>query len=285
MMIAITGASGNLGKAAIKNLLRTTAPTNIVAIVRNPETAKDFQARGVRIRQANYNDYDTLRCVFKNVEKVLQVSTIGVDMETAKRQEENVVNAMAENEVKHVVYTSMVQARPDAIFQGTATQYHTEELIKDIKIPYTFFRNSMYMEAIPELIGDALQTGEIRYPSGNGKVSFVSREDIAEAITRVLTEDTHENQTYEITGNAAWSFQELAHLISTEKKAIVKHIDMVDTTFRDELVSYQLPLQVVDLLASMAKGIKAGEFSHTENTLEKLLGRKPLTLSEYIKRL
>lgn len=127
----------------------------------------------------------------------------------------------------------MVQARPNTVFQGTETQYYTEELIRKTNIPYTFFRNSMYMEAIPELIGDALQTNEIRYPSGNGKVSFVSRADIE--------------------------------------------------VFREELISYPMPVKAVDLLISMANGIKAGEFSYVDNTLEKLLGRKSFDLNGYIK--
>lgn len=272
-----------MGKAILQNLLQKNTASSLVAIVRNPETVKDFQAKGVMIRQADYSDNDALRQAFKNVEKAVQISTIGVDMETAKRQEENVVNAMTENKVKHIVYTSMVQARSDSIFQGTATQYYTEERIKATKIPYTFFRNSMYMEAIPELIGDALQTGEIRYPSGNGKVSFVSRADIAEAIAKVLTENAHQNQTYEITGSSACSFRELAERISAEKKIAVNHINISDATFREDLIAYQLPMQVVDLLVSMANGIKTGEFSHTENTLEKLLGRKPLSLNAYLK--
>ncbi len=284
-MIAITGANGNLGKATIQFLLQKVAPTNIVAIVRNPETVNDFKDQGIIIRQADYYDYNTLKQAFKGVEKTLQISTVGVDMETAKQQEKNVVNAMAENNVKHIVYTSMVQARPNTIFQGTETQYHTEELIKKTKIPYTFFRNSMYMEAIPELIGNALQTNEIRYPSESGKVSFVSRTDIAEAITNVLTESTHNNQTYEITGNTAYSFAELAKAISTEKNININHTDVSDMDFREELISYQMPVEVVDLLVSMANGIKAGEFSLIENTLEKLLGRKSLNLNEYVKNL
>lgn len=280
-MIAITGANGHLGKATIQFLLQKVAPTNIIAIIRNPETVNDFKEQGVLIRQADYNDYDTLKQAFKNVEKALQISTIGVDIATAKQQEKNVVNAMAENNVKHIVYTSMVQARPNTIFQGTETQYHTEELIKATKIPYTFFRNSMYMEAILELIGNALQTNEIRYPSGSGKVSFVSRTDIAEAIANVLTENTHQNKTYEITGNKAYTFNELAMLLSAE----MKHIDIADIAFREELICNQMPIEVVDLLVSMAKGIKAGEFSYTSGTLERLLGRKSLELNEYVKAL
>lgn len=284
-MIAITGANGNLGKATIQFLLQKIAPTNIVAIVRNPNTVSEFKEKGVSVRQADYNDYNTLKQVFKGVETVLQISTIGVDIETAKQQEKNVVNAIVENNIKHIVYTSMVQARPNTVFQGTETQYHTEELIRKTNIPYTFFRNSMYMEAIPELIGNALQTNEIRYPSGNGKVSFVSRTDIAEAIANVLTGNVNGNQTYEITGSTAYSFGELARVISTEKNITVNHIDISDEVFRKELISYQIPVEVVDLLVSMANGIKVGEFSHIDNTLEKLLGRKSFYLNEYVKEL
>lgn len=274
-----------MGRATMSFLLQKVAPTNIVAIARSPEAISDFKARGVIVRQADYDDYHALKRAFKGIEKALQISTIGVDISTARQQEKNVVNAMAENNVKHMVYTSMVQARPGTVFQGTATQYHTEELIRKTKVPYTFFRNSMYMEAIPQLIGNALQTGEIRYPSGSGKVSFVSRADIAEAIANVLTENAHENQTYEITGSAAYSFDELARLISAERRMNIQHIDVSDRAFREELISYEIPVEVVDLLVSMANGIKAGEFSHIDNTLAKLLGRKPLDLSEYIQGL
>lgn len=282
-MIAITGASGNLGKATIQFLSQQVSPTNIVAIVRNPERVHDFKEQGIIVRQADYNNYETLLEAFKGVEKALHISTIGVDLKTAKQQEKNVVNALLENNVKHIVYTSMVQTQANRIFEGTKTSYETEKLIKGTKIPYSFLRNSMYMEAIPELIGDALQSGEIRYPSGEGKISFVSRMDIAEAIVKVLTESTHDNQIYEITGNKAYSFDELAKLIFTEKGIPVQHSNISEEFFRKELTSYRMPPEIVNLLVSMANGIKIGEFSYVDNTLEKLLGRKPLILNEFIK--
>ncbi|MCE7044427.1 SDR family oxidoreductase [Dyadobacter sp. CY312] len=284
-MIAITGANGNLGKATIAFLLQKIEPEDIVAIVRNPETVREFKQKGIIVRQADYNDSATLKGAFRGVETVLQISTIGVDTETSKQQEANVVKAMAENNVKHIVYTSMVKAHANTIFQGTQTQYQTEELIAKTNIPYTIFRNSMYMEAIPEFMGNALQTGEIRYPSGNGKVSFVSRNNIAEALANVLAEPTSLSETYEITGSRAYTFAELAQLINAEKKMNVQHIDISDTIFREELIAHQLPVQVADLLVSMAHAIKAGEFSYTDSTLEKLLGRAPLSLSEYVRGL
>ncbi|MGO1647829.1 MAG: hypothetical protein ACTHYC_01195 [Sphingobacterium sp.] len=74
-------------------------------------------------------------------------------------------------------------------------------------------------------------------------------------------------------------------MISKEKSITVNHVDISDEVFREELISYQIPVEVVDLLVSMANGIKIGEFSHVDSTLEKLLGRKSFDLNKYVKEL
>lgn len=280
-MIAITGASGHLGRATIHFLMKKVSPSNIVAIVRNPESVGDLNEKGIIVRQADYCDYKSLEGAFAGISSALQISTVGVDVNTAKQHEKNVVDAMVKNRLRRIVYTSMVKTRPNAIFQGTEAHYNTEKLIKDTSIPYTFFRNNMYFEAIPHLIGDALDSNKILYPSGEGRVSFVSRKDIAEAIATVLTEVTHPNKTYEITGSQAFTFDELAKQINPR----MKHSNIPEIQYKKILQSYKLSDPVVDLLLSMARGIKAGEFSHTSNDLESILGRKRLSLSEYIKTL
>lgn len=279
-MIAITGANGNLGKATIQFLLQKVAPTNIIAIVRNRETVNYFKEQGIIIREADYNDTEALNQALKDVSILLQVSTKEMG-EIGSQQEKNVVFAAKEQGVNHIVYTSSLSPKSNAKFLATQLAFSTEKEIMKSGIHYTFFRNSMYMEAIPELIGNALQTNEIRYPSGSGNVSFVSRNDIAEAIANVLSENSHQNRTFEITGYSSYTFDELARMIS----AGMKHIDISDTVFKEELKSYGMPVEVVDLLVSMANGIKSGEFSYIHNTLEKLLGRKPLDLKDYLKSL
>jgi NAD(P)H dehydrogenase (quinone) len=284
-MIAITGANGNLGQAVLNFLIQKTEAANITAVVRNPKNIENFEAKGIIVRQADYNDINSLVTAFKGVDNVLQISTIGVDIETANQQEKNVVDAMVANDVKHIFYTSMVQAKPNTIFKGTTTQFNTERLIKKSNIDYTIFRNSMYMEAIPDLIGEALQTGQINYPAGQGKVSFVSRLDIAEAISIALTNDGHQNKIYEITGDKAYSFSEIADLLASEKDIHSSFTDITENDLREQLISYQMSLEVIDLLISMANGIKAGEFSFVDDSLETLLKRKPLTLQSYLKGL
>jgi NAD(P)H dehydrogenase (quinone) len=232
-MIAITGASGNLGKTLIPFLLEKTQQENIVAIVRNPNKLGDLLHSGIQVRVADYNDKDSLIAAFNGIDKVLQISTNGVNLETAKQQEINVVEAIVINKIKHIVYISTVQASDETLFQGTAGQFFTENLIKSTKIPYTIFRDSMYLDVIPDLIGDALTSGEIRYPGGNGSISYVSRRDIAQALSNVLLSNEHKNKTYEITGKKAYSFNDLAKILGNLTNTKLAYVDCPQEELRN----------------------------------------------------
>ena len=54
-MIAITGATGQLGRLVINALLKKVPASEIIAVVRSPEKAQDLQALGVALRTADYN--------------------------------------------------------------------------------------------------------------------------------------------------------------------------------------------------------------------------------------
>lgn len=283
-MIAITGASGNLGRNVIDFLLERIPSSQIIAVVRDPGKVRSSSDGGMQVRQADYNDYASLLSAFQGVNKVLQISTVGVDKATAKAQEKNVVTAAKENQVGRIIYTSMLRARPDAVFEGTHVQYCTEEYIKQSGIPYTFFRNSMYMEEIANLMGLALETGQFNYPTGNGKISFVSKINIAESISNVLIQEDslHNGKTYEITGNKSFSFHEVINLLNKIKGGNIEYKDVSENIYRNELDSYGLEKHIIDLLVSMAAAVRIGEFSFVSDDLTSLLGRKSTSLEEFI---
>ena len=72
-MIAITGASGHLGKATIQFLVKKINPANIIAIVRDPSKIQDIP--GIQVRVADYDDPTSLRAALTGVEKLLQISS------------------------------------------------------------------------------------------------------------------------------------------------------------------------------------------------------------------
>lgn len=281
-MIAITGANGNLGKATISFLLKKTAPANIVAVVRDAAKAQDLADAGIQLRVADYNDPASLRKAFENADKVLQISTASYG-EPAMREEGNVVKAAKDQGVKHIVYTSTLTPGEDVHFLAARTCHNTERAIKASGMDYTIFRNSMYLETIPLFIGSAMENGQVYYPAGAGKVSFVFRPDIAEALANVLTSEGHQNNVYNITGSEAYSFGDIADLLRSEKAMDAAYFDIPADAYRAELVKFEMPESEIDFYLSMAHSIKAAEFSRTDDMLERLLERPRLGIREFIR--
>ncbi|WP_119079802.1 SDR family oxidoreductase [Chitinophaga alhagiae] len=281
MTIAITGASGHLGKATLRFLMQQITPGNIIAVVRDADKMKDVS--GIQVRVADYDDAASLRAAFAGVEKLLQISSASYGAH-ATQQEKNVVEAARAAGVQHIVYTSSVNLAEQPIFHGAQTNVQTEKAIRDGGFAYTFLRDSMYMETIPLFIGAAMENGQIYYPAGNGRVSFVARTDIAEALANVLAAPKgHVNAVYDITGSHAYSFQDIAALLQNIKGLPAAYTDIPAGAFREELIKLEMPPVAVDFYLSMAESVKEGEFEHVDGALEHLLGRKPLRLEDYMK--
>lgn len=284
-MIALTGASGHLGQLTLTHLLRKVPASQLAAIVRNPAKLETDRHVGITIRMADYDDRDALVEALDGVETLLQIST-SASGPLASRQELNVVAAAAMAGVRKIVYTSTLVPGPEAIFWAGQTCAATEEAIKDRGLAYTFFRNSMYFETIPLFIGTAVQDGQIYYPGGDGKVSFVSREDIAEVLAGVLTESgRHESAVYRITGAEALSFADLATRLNAGKGLDAAYHDIPEADFAAELAKAGLPQDDIGFTLSMAASIRAGEFAAVDDQLEKLLGRKRKAVGDYIQEL
>ena len=283
-MIGITGASGKLGKATLDFLSTKIALSNVVAMVREPEKVLEYEKLGLKIRRADYNDSVSLHDALRGVKKLLQISTTSVG-EEGKVQEANVVDAAKKNSVQHIVYTSSIAPNSGAYFLGTIQAFQTESFLLKSGIDYTFFRNSLYMEAIPEMMGDAIETGKMYYPAGEHKINFVSRRDIAEALANVLVEDRHENRAYSITGPRPHSFHEITELVGKVRGRQIKYEPITLEAYCSILQANRLPSDVIDLLTSLAEGIQNEEFNYQDNTLEKLLKRPCQSLEDFLRSL
>lgn len=128
-------------------------------------------------------------------------------------------------------------------------------------------------------MGNALQKGHWQYPAGNGKVSFVSRLDIAEALANVLTEKGHENKVYEISGSKAYTFADTARLLN------ISYSDVPNAYLEKGMAAAHLPEELISCMVSMVDGIKANEFAYVEKDLEYLLRRQPLSFESYLRNL
>ena len=283
-MIAITGANGQLGRTTIDYLLDKIPLSQLVAVVRNPSSVKGLWNNLVQVRQATYEEPAKLEAAFNGVHTLLQISTTSIG-DAGIQQELNVVEAAKKAGVQHIYYTSSLQADATADFTCSRQAAATEAAIRQSGMQFTFLRNGLYMELILQLAGEVFEGGDICYPAKYARVSFVSRNDIAEALAKLIGGRRGSNRIYEITGSKAWSFYDVCEMLREEKRLCCRYISISEEEYSAVLKSLPIDADLAGLLCSMACGISAGEFSYTSDDLENILGRPPMQLRSFIKGL
>jgi NAD(P)H dehydrogenase (quinone) len=282
--ILVTGATGGLGKSVVENLLKTTSPSDVSVLVRDPAKAADLQAQGVTIKQSDYNDYASLVAAFAGIDKLFLVS--GNDVPNRVPQHTNAINAAKEAGVKHVVYTSFQRKTENgssaAAFIAEA-HLITEKLLKESGLTYTILKNALYLEVLPLFMGPVLETGTIYLPAGEGKVPYASRADIGAAGAAVLTGTGHENQSYEISNNTSYSFHDIAKILSDLSGKTIQYVSPDAEEFGTALAAAGVPAGAIQMTAGFSVAIAHDEFDFPATTLEKLLGRKPESATEFLK--
>ena len=217
---------------------------------------------------------------------MLFVSSASPDSSERRQHHINVINAAKEKKIKHVVYTSVLKASDTAKFLPAIEHFHTEQYLQQTGITYTIFRNTMYAEAVPQLLGNALKSGTWYFPAGNAKNNFASRTDIAEALATVISQPfLHQNKVYEIASCQSYSCSEIAAMISqnTGKPLIYNTISL--EIMKKEMKKAGIPEAIIAMVSSGVEAIDAGEFDITDTSLENILGRKPADLKDCLKML
>jgi NAD(P)H dehydrogenase (quinone) len=283
-LIAVTGASGKLGGATVRFLLqRGIAPNSLVAVVRDPAKAADLAAQGVQVRRGDYTDSASLESAFRGADKLLFISTSALGEERMLHHG-NVVSAARDARVGHVVYTSAIKPAPDAKFGASPGHFHTEVLIRESGLPYTIFRNNLYLDIVPFMFGEAVQTGKILHNGGDGRIGFVAREDIAYALSAVLTGGDHANREYPITALAPYSLSDVASALGKARGKNVSYQPISSDEFRQGLEAKGLPAPIVAMSVGLGEAIRAGEFDAGSTDLERLMGRAPIGLEAFLRK-
>ncbi|EGT4509186.1 SDR family oxidoreductase [Cronobacter sakazakii] len=274
-MIAITGATGQLGQRVIDTLLNTVAAQEIVAIVRNPAKAAALSARGVQVRAADYNDAAALTAALAGVEKVLLISSSEVGQRAT--QHRNVIDAAKTAGVKLIAYTSLLHADRSPL--GLAEEHvATEKMLADAGIPYVLLRNGWYTENYLASVPPALEHGVFIGSAGDGKIASASRQDYAEAAAKVLTLDNQAGRVYELAGDHAWTLRDLTALLSKETGKTVSYQNLSEADFAAALTGAGLPEGFAKLLADSDIGASKGGLFDDSRQLSALIGRPTTSL-------
>ncbi len=165
-MIALTGATGQLGHYILQDLLNTVPASQIVAIVRNPAKAQALSQQGVVVRQADYSDEAALTAALQGVDKLLLISSSEVGQRAV--QHRNVINAAKAAGVKFIAYTSLLHADTSPL--GLAAEHiETEQMLADSGIAYALLRNGWYTENYLASAPPALEHGVFIEPPARVK--------------------------------------------------------------------------------------------------------------------
>ncbi len=279
-MIAITGATGQLGQHVIDNLLNTTPASQLVAVVRNPAKAEALSQQGVGVRQADYGDEAALTKALQGVDKLLIISSSEVGQRAP--QHRNIIQAAAAAGVKFIAYTSLLHADTSPL--GLADEHiATEKMLADSGIPYALLRNGWYTENYLASAPPALEHGVFIGAAGEGKIASATRADFAAAAARVISEEGHAGKVYELAGDNGWTLSELAAELAKQsgKKVVYQNLSQAD--FAAALKSVGLPAGLADMLADSDVGASKGGLFDDSHTLSKLIGRPTTALADSVK--
>lgn len=275
-MIVITGATGQLGRLVVAALLKKIPATDIVAVVRNVDKAKDLAALGVQVRHGDYSQPSTWDGALKGADKLLLISSSEVGQRTA--QHRTVIDAARRAEVGFLAYTSLLHA--DTSVLGLAAEHkETEALLRASGIPFALLRNGWYTENYTVGVPTALKLGAVYGCAGDGRISSAARADYADAAAAVLTADNQAGRVYELAGDTAYTLTELAAEISRGSGKSIGYVNLPEADYKNALLKAGLPEPIAELLANSDAGVAKGALFDDGRQLGRLIGRATTPLA------
>ncbi len=277
MIIAVTGATGQLGRLVLAALQKKVDPTSLVGLARSPEKAADL---GVPVRPADYNRPETLRAALDGVDCLVLIS--GSEVGERTRQHQNVVDAASAAKVSRVAYTSLLHADTSPI--GLADEHRaTETALRASGLPHTLLRNGWYTENYTAGLGAALSHGAVLGSAGAGRISAATRQDYAEALAAVALDDKHAGKTYELAGDSAFSLAELAAEVSKQTGREIPYRDLPVAEYAAILTQVGLPEPIATGIASWDACAAEGALFDESQQLSQLIGRPTTPLATAVR--
>jgi NAD(P)H dehydrogenase (quinone) len=283
MPIVVTATSGHLGRLVVTDLLdRGVAASDVVAGARKPDAITDLAAAGVRTAVIDYDDPSTVEAALSAGDTFVLLS--GNDLANRDRQHAEVIDAAERAGAGRLVYTSGLRAAasPSPIAASHAV---TEAAVRDSGLPYTLLRMGWYTENYAAGLPAVRATGVLLSSVGGGRVASATRQDLARAVGAVVTGDGHLDTTYELSGDVAWTYDDLAAALGEVLGRDVVHRSVTPEEHVQALTDAGVPAQMAQMAVAVDAGIRAGAFAYANGDLARLIGRPTTPLVEGLRPL
>jgi NAD(P)H dehydrogenase (quinone) len=276
--IAVTGATGNLGRLVVEHLIRRdVAAGEIIAVGRSAEKLEPLGDLGVRTAIAAYEEPEGLARAFAGVDALVMIS--GSEVGKRVPQHANVLRAAEEAGVAHIVYTSAPHVDTSRMLIAPEHKA-TEEMLAASAIEATVLRNNWYNENYEQSFTQAAATGAYVASTGSGRVASASRSDFAEAAAVVAATGARRGEVLELAGDTAWDGAELAAAAARVLGREVIFTAVSTDEHRGLLAGAGLPEEVIAFLTTLDADIAAGELDGPSGVLSGLIGHPTTTLEQ-----
>ena len=283
MKYAISAATGHFGQLAINELLQTVAPTDIVAIVRNPEKAAQVLPTTIDVRQADYTDEPALEKALAGVDRLLFISSVPGGEISRQTQHQNMVTAAKNAGVSYVAYTSFAKA-DTAQSALSADHVATEKMLKDSGLQYSFLRNAWYLENELSYLKAGAAGQDAVYAAGDGKMSFALEREYAVAAAKVMLM-AEPQAVYEFGGQP----RSYADLAAAVKVATGRDDFAFKAVSADEyakaMTAAGMPEGLVGVFVGMQTMMADNELNVVSNDLPTVLGHELTPITAAIKEI
>jgi NAD(P)H dehydrogenase (quinone) len=274
--LGITGASGHLGRLVTQELLdRGVAPQDIVLVTRTPDALSDRQ----NVRHGDFSSPDALAEAFAGIDRLLLISTD--DLSTRLEGHRAAIAAAQAAGVQRVAYTSAGNPVADNPVAVGPSHRGTEEALQARGLRWIILRNALYAEfQVPDFQG-AIATGRLVSNQGEGRTTYVSREDCAAAAAGALLSDT-DDVVYDITGTELLSAADKATLASELGGTPVELVLVDDDVFIAGLQEHGIPAEGAQVIASFGRAVREGYLDQLSDAVQQLAGRPPRSLRDVV---
>ncbi len=280
--LLVTGASGHLGRRVVELLLERGAGP-VIATTRHPEKLSDLAARGVDVREADFDRPETLATAFEGANRLLLISTDAVGQPGRRfQQHKRAIEAAVRAGVRHIVYTSLFGVAPDSPITIADDHLQTEQALEASGIGFTALRNNLYTDLLLMSLPQAVASGKLYAAAGDGGAAYVTREDCAHAAAAALASDFEGTRRLGITGPSVVTYQELAALASELSGRPVAYVPVDVERYVAGAVAAGLPEPVARLMASFDVAMQRGLLGPATEDFRELTGRDPMSVRAFL---
>lgn len=261
-MILVTGASGNVGSALVKQL--TDSGARVRVMTRDPARVARLQASECVV--ADLEDEASLQRALAGVQKVFLL-TMSLDA----RQDESLLRVARRAGVEQVVRLSTIEASDACLSVG---KWHREkdELLEASGLSWTILRPGMFMSNALHWLASIKSAGGVYFPGGRGPVAPIDPIDVARVAARALTEPGHSGQRYELTGPELTSTEGMVKTLSEVLGRPLKYRDVPIFLARFFMRRSGMDPRLASALGELALSLRRGEQARQTSTLLRIVG-------------